>query len=233
MELFTSEGCSSCPPADALALELERSSLVAGTEVVVLSEHVDYWDRLGWRDAFASPFFSERQRRYARQLGQSGVYTPQMVIDGRRELVGSDRSQALKAISAASSEPKAVVHVLPGVPQTSPAGVSVPLAVHLQASGGSVPNEAAEVYLMIAEGALVSRVARGENAGRTLQHPAVVRRFLGLGPLDRTGKGFSVQQEVHLEPGWNPNHLRAVVIAQERTSGRVLGIGSVALPAIR
>ncbi len=91
VELFTSEGCSSCPPADDLLMEIHKAHPIANAEVFVLSEHVDYWNRLGWVDPFSSAQFSDRQKGYAARFGQSGIYTPQMVVDGREELVGSDR----------------------------------------------------------------------------------------------------------------------------------------------
>lgn len=101
VELFTSEGCSSCPPADALLEKLDRTQPVAGTEIIVLSEHVDYWNQIGWRDPFSSPQFSQRQQGYAKRFQKDGPYTPQMVVDGVSEFVGSDGHRAVEDIGKA------------------------------------------------------------------------------------------------------------------------------------
>jgi hypothetical protein len=111
LELFTSEGCSSCPPADRLLETLDRTHLIAGAEVIVLSEHVDYWDRLGWKDPFSSPQYSARQYEYSRKFHLDGVYTPQLVVDGKVQLVGSDRSGPIAAIERARREQKIAVAI--------------------------------------------------------------------------------------------------------------------------
>ena len=111
LELFTSEGCSDCPPADRLLEALDRTQSVTGAEVIVLSEHVDYWNRLGWKDPFSSPQFSARQSAYASQFHLDSVYTPQLVVDGRLQFVGSDGHEAKAAIEKESHEQKRAIAI--------------------------------------------------------------------------------------------------------------------------
>src|SRR5215475_7917611 len=112
VELFTSEGCSSCPPADALLARLDHEQRIGNAEIIALEEHVDYWDQLGWNDPFSGKQWTERQEDYANAFGNAGVYTPQMVIDGRVEFVGSAQNKARNAIAEAAKEPKAEVSIL-------------------------------------------------------------------------------------------------------------------------
>src|SRR5215467_15396569 len=166
VELFTSEGCSSCPPADALLQKLERFQPISGAELVVLSEHVDYWNDIGWKDPYSSHEYSERQSAYAAQFGNGSIYTPQMVVDGRFEFVGSDEHRASQAIEEAAKAPKAPVHISLG---SSDDKTTV---VHIQV--GPLPsaarNQSAGVFLGLADNSDESQVSRGENAGRMLQH---------------------------------------------------------------
>src|SRR3954468_6648160 len=106
VELFTSEGCSSCPPADRFLMRLENEQPVPGAEIIVLGQHVDYWDQQGWRDRFSSSQYTERQNQYAESFGNDQVYTPEMVVDGRREFSGSDESKAFKAIAESATRAK-------------------------------------------------------------------------------------------------------------------------------
>src|SRR5215469_7975539 len=111
VELFTSEGCSSCPPADALLEKLDRSQPIPGAEIVVLSEHVDYWNHIGWADPYSGAAFSARQEQYARRFRTQGTYTPQMVVDGRSEFVGSDARTAESAVRSAIRQPKVAIRI--------------------------------------------------------------------------------------------------------------------------
>jgi len=109
VELFTSEACSSCPPADAVLARLDREQPITGAEVIALSEHVDYWNETGWRDRFSSPLFSTRQQDYGQALRQADIYTPQIVVNGREQVLGSDENGVRRAIRAAAQDPTAVV----------------------------------------------------------------------------------------------------------------------------
>jgi len=214
VELFTSEGCSSCPSADKLLSEIERTQPVPNAQVLVLSEHVDYWNRLGWRDPFSTHGFSERQSSYADAFHTDGVYTPQMVVDGRAEFVGSNSTNAKKAIAEAAGKPKAQVTITAGDKLT----VSV----------SQVPgNTDADVLLAITETNLRSDVRTGENSGHTLNHTGVVRRLTVLG---QTHEGtFSSQTSAPLAAGWKRENLQAVVFVQDRKTKQILGAANVKL----
>ena len=225
VELFTSEGCSSCPPADRLLMELERAHRVAHAEVIVLGEHVDYWDRLGWADPYASARFSDRQARYAARFGLAGPYTPQVVIDGQAEGVGSDRPRLLRAIAEASSRPKAAVTLAP-----VPSGDGLGIAVRIEGLSSQPASEPAEVLLAVTESGLQSQVLRGENAGHRLAHTAVVRQLTSLGGADPAHPVFTAAPRLTLGSGWKRENLHVVVFAQGTRSGRVLGAASLSLP---
>jgi len=218
VELFTSEGCSSCPPADELLANLAKSQPVAGALVIPLSEHVDYWNHLGWSDPYSSKLFSERQGAYAAAFRNSGVYTPQAVVDGGVELVGSDQSKMQSAIASAARDPK--LHVV-----VTRAGSS--LRVRVEPSPSGPKGQGAQVLLAIVESGLQSQVSRGENSGRRLSHTAVVRKLEVVGLLQ--DGVFEKEIAVKLDPSWKAENLSAVAFVQERPTGKVLGAGLGAL----
>ena len=225
VELFTSEGCSSCPPADELLARLEQTQPVAGAEIIALSEHVDYWNRLGWADPYSSAEFSERQNSYARAFDTDDIYTPQMIVDGRVQFVGSNRYRARQAITDASRAAKARV-------QISLRGATVDsanLAISISDLQSAWTGDSAEVLLAITESALRSSVSRGENAGRSLHHTAVVRTLSSLGNIDSQSKSFSAEPVVRIEEKWKRENLKAVVFVQERASRRVLGAAQISM----
>ncbi len=167
VELFTSEGCSSCPPADAVLERIASEPRAGGGRVVPLAFHVDYWDGLGWPDPFSSPVFTERQRRYARTFGESGVYTPQMVVGGVDGFVGSDQGHADESLKRAIARPSAVTVAI-RVDRSAPDA----LTVHYDLRG-HVPDRALLLVAVVQRSASV-KVGAGENAGRTLRHTSIV-----------------------------------------------------------
>lgn len=178
VELFTSEGCSSCPPADALLAELATEAERGGAPLACVSFHVDYWDRLGWADPFGDPEFTARQRRYALALRGDGLYTPQLVVDGRRGLVGSDRARVRDALDEALARPRGRDLGLGAVVERDDQD-ALAVVVTLAAQPEEVVVNAALV-----ERARTSRPGRGENAGVTLRHACVARSAAAL-RLDR------------------------------------------------
>jgi len=216
VELFTSEGCSSCPPADQLLARLGENQRIEGTAVITLSEHVDYWNQLGWKDPFSSSLFTSRQQNYARSL-PAEVYTPQMVVDGRTAFVGSDSRKAFEAIREAARAPKAAVALGCGFNPQS-----------LQVRIDNTPGSDADVVLAIAEDGLQSSVSGGENRGRLLPHSSVARRMTVIG---RTKKqpSFTAEPALALDPGWKRERLWAVVFLEDRANRRILGAARTAV----
>lgn len=198
VELFTSEGCSSCPPADHLLEKLDP-------QVIVLSEHVTYWNQGGWKDPFSSPAFTARQQAYGRSLNLDGVYTPEMVVDGEAEFNGSDSRQAAEAIAKAVQKKKADVRI---------ARIDAGLRVEIEA-----PPGAADLFLALAEDSAASQVSAGENSGRHLHHVAVVRSIQKIGSTKR-GASFSRMLEL---PGTAATQ-RIIVFLQESGPGRISGV---------
>lgn len=197
VELFTSQGCSSCPPAEALLDKLARDGKVAGRAVLPLAFHVDYWDDLGWPDPFASPAWSERQREYARALGDNRVYTPELVVAGRIGFVGSDALRAAKAIAAAPAQKQLTATVIWD-------------ASHLRIEA-SAPSDAT-LILAIYQDNTRTKVSRGENRGETLANDRVVRKLVRLAEPGKSGK-----QTIAVDAAWTG----AVLFAQRADSAIV------------
>jgi hypothetical protein len=166
VELFTSEGCSSCPPADALLGEIVESARRGGTHIFPIALHVDYWDQLGWRDPFSNAGYSQRQTAYANAFHAQEIYTPQMIVNGADAFIGSDRGRAAAAVAAALSKPAAVRLSLR-------ASVAADHQIKLDYTLDH-PN-AGVLQLIAVERGLSSKVERGENGGRTLRHENVAR----------------------------------------------------------
>ncbi|HEX4228034.1 MAG TPA: DUF1223 domain-containing protein [Bryobacteraceae bacterium] len=212
LELFTSEGCSSCPPADKLLDELDRTQPFPEAEVMVLSEHVDYWDQLGWKDHYSSAIFSARQRQYAAHLGEQDVYTPELVIDGKWTAVGSDLGQIRRTVEKASRQPKLPIHL-----EVSRNGNSGAVRVDISSAAGTPPGD---VYIVLAKNHVTSHVEHGENAHLTLSHTAVAYQITKLGDL-RSGNPFEKQLTIDLPSGGG--QARVIAYVQEPATGRIIG----------
>jgi len=205
VELYTSQGCSSCPPADALLGELARRA-----DVLALAFHVDYWDELGWRDRFELPVATQRQRQYARQLGSASVYTPQMVVDGTADVVGGDAAGVARLIAA----PRASVPVQISVHDGE-------LLVTIAAAAGM---PAAEVTLLSYLPQAQTAIGRGENAGRALREYNIVRSSVTL------GKWHGAAAEWQVRVADLPADARAVaVLLQQPGPGAIIGAAQLAL----
>ncbi len=210
VELFTSEGCSSCPPADVVLSEWAESAKDEKVAVYPISFHVDYWDRLGWRDPFSAAWATNRQRQYADALA-SQVYTPQMVVNGQTELVGSDRARAKAVIAAALTKPATVT-----VSLTAQLGADRKVRAEYSAPGAPA---GAVINLVAVESGLTTNVPRGENAGRKLHHENVAR-VIETVKLDRTGKGEATLQ---LPEATNTDHVELIAYVQDAKSLAILG----------
>lgn len=214
-ELFTSEGCSSCPPADALLLQLDQLQPVPGARVIVMSEHVDYWNQLGWKDPYSSAEFSRRQGEYARALG-SEVFTPQIVIDGREQFVGSNGHDIQASIARAAAKGKAPVRILEA--KRDGAEALVKLSIPPLGKGK------AEVWVAMAETRASSSVSKGENRGRTLDHVAVVRTLTKIAAVSLSE---GLERSVRLPLSATPSR---VVVFLKQLGGPVVGAESTQIP---
>jgi hypothetical protein len=222
IELFTSEGCSSCPPADVLLTQLDRFQPVPSADLIVLSEHVDYWDDIGWKDPYSSRQFSLRQADYARRFRLGEAYTPQMVVDGNMQLVGSDERQAVQAIQSAAKVDKFRISLsAPRLEGNN--GLTVHVEVGAMSAAGA-KHTSGQVWIALADDMDQSNVKRGENAGRVLTHVAVVRTLAQVGMVEGDNT-FSKDLTVSTGNA-NLRNLRVVAIVQESATGRVLGVGS-------
>jgi hypothetical protein len=219
IELFTSEGCSSCPPADAQLRQLDKLQPVSGVELIVLSEHVDYWNNLGWKDPYSSSSFSDRQGTYASHFRLESSYTPQMVVDGSAECVGGNAALLNGAIAKARLAPKISVRITNAA--VDPSGV-LQAHVEIEALPESFKPGKAGVYLALALEHADSQVGRGENQGRHLEHVAVVLNLKGVGKIE-AGKPFSQDVQIKADSRGDLSHLRLIAFVQEAGPGRVLG----------
>lgn len=227
VELFTSEGCSSCPPAEELLSRLEKTQPVPNARIIALEEHVDYWNQLGWKDRFSNPLFRGRQNDYARASNIENIYTPQMIVNGRSEFVGDDSSRAYEEIQKATANRRFMIHMQ--ADETPDRPELMDLSVHIKNLRGA-REPASSVYLAVTESKLSFRVGAGENAGRHINHAPVVRSFGVIGTWDAKGSNeVEVHPTLKLPPEWRRENLRAVVFIQEKDSRRISGAAAVEL----
>ena len=213
VELFTSEGCSSCPPADALLARLDETQSVPGAQVIVLSEHVTYWNQDGWHDPFSMDAMTDRQKRYQDRFGLNDVYTPQVVVDGAAQMVGSDEGKLTAAVAQAAMAAKAELTIQ----DAQWSGNAVKFSVKGAADTKTV------LVAALADDSAQTAVKAGENKGRNLRHVAVVRA------LEEMGKGADDGRALTLKaPASKPGEaeasgpMRLVVFVADRHNGHVL-----------
>jgi hypothetical protein len=200
---------------------MDRSQPVAGVRVIALEEHVDYWNSLGWTDPFSSSQYRIRQNDYGRKFSAEGIYTPQMIVNGQAQFVGTDGDRAAQEIARAALQ-QSIVLELKATPKASDPDL-VDLSVKVtNTEPGKAHNS--NVYLAVTESDLSSNVQRGENSGRLLRHAPVVRSFGVIGKIDARGSNAgAITDTLKLPREWKRENLRAVVFVQERDSFKITG----------
>ena len=212
VELFTSEGCSDCPPADEFLARLDATQFVPNAEAIVLSEHVTYWDRQGWRDPFSLDEITQRQQSYEFHFNLQDSFTPQAVVDGSAQMVGNNSAAVASAVAEAAGKPKQPLTIANA--QWSAGNAT--FSIH-----GTAENNTRLVAVLAAD-ATHSEVARGENAGRTLHHVAVVRVMKEFDAASADGRSLKLGGGPlnHKEEAGGP--VRLVVFLVDHKTGHVL-----------
>lgn len=209
VELYTSEGCPTCPPADKNLIYLEQNQPVENVEIITLAFHVDYWNTNDWRDIFSSPIFSRRQQIYSKQFKIGGTFTPQMIVGGEYQFVGTRLEEATKAVIKAAKHP---------LPETV-------LSFEGEILKVKIPNlpkhHAATVYLAVVE----SGLTHTRRAG--IEHAPIVRELRSLGMLDASKQSFDADVYLQFQPEWKRENLKYVVFIQENYSRKVLTVNQI------
>jgi hypothetical protein len=221
MELFTSEGCSDCPPADALLRQIDLKQTRAGQLIVGISEHVTYWNNLGWKDPFSAPEFTERQEVYASRMSPEGPYTPEMVVNGREQFVGSDVGALQRALGDEARRPHPDLNILSATPSSS--GLQVTFSIEGEMSSPL------DIVAVLTDDADQSNVLRGENGGRLLQHVAVARSLVRVATISGAAQmaiHIAFPDGFHLDGG-SGHHL--ILFAQEKHQGAIEGAATTKL----
>lgn len=212
VELFTSQGCPTCPAADKILSDLDATQPIAGAEIIALAWHVDYWDGFGWKDEFASPAFTQRQVVYSRSLNIGGTYTPQMFVDGTTYFVGTKLDKATKAITQATKNIKSEIGVSL---DKDKAKISIP----------SLPkHERATVYVAFTQNDLTRKVERGNNAGKTLAHSSIARDLRAVASVEPQMSKFEGEFLLQIQPEWTREKLNLIVFVQENKSRKILAV---------
>jgi hypothetical protein len=214
LELFTSQSCSSCPPAEALAQRLNAQQPIAGVEVLVLAQHVDYWDDIGWKDPYSSAALTDRQRRYASALGQPNrVYTPQAIIDGRIDAIGSDEASVIDGLKEAASHPHQTLQF--NVTRNAD-------ALTLSLSPLAPTSEPLRYLAAVVQDGIVTAIGSGENGGRQLREDGVVRSLQSVDP--KSGAMLTLPKDR------SSGTFRVIVFAQQQRDGRIVASAQQRLP---
>jgi hypothetical protein len=221
VELFTSEGCSDCPPADTLLAHLQQDQPVPSANIIALEEHVDYWDHLGWRDRFSSHDLTERQGAYTQRLHLDDNYTPQMIVGGTEQFVGSDSAHAVRAIASAVRSPKLAISLSP----ISFSGSHANGTVSVSANPAAPSN--ADLYAALVQRSATTNVLRGENGGHTLHHVSTVLALQKIG--DSRNAAAPLSFSLNVPQSESPANLAVVVFAQQPGQGAILGVASSAM----
>jgi len=221
IELFTSEDCPTCPPADRNLTFLDKEQPFAEADIIALSLHVDYRNALGSNDEFSSPIFSRRQDIYRQIFRNSSIYTPQMIVDGQTQFAGTDLAKAQKAIIESAKKEKGKIELST---VTDAKG-----NITLKAKISDLPkHEVSTVFLAVAEDNLASN--RSENPAAKRVYTSVVRELKSLGFLTAEQKSFEAETFLQFQPNWKMENLKFVVFVQENGNRKVFGIGKLILP---
>lgn len=210
VELFTSEGCSSCPPADILLEEVQKK--YSDKNVLLVSYHVDYWDKLGWKDIFSKAVFTARQEYYADIFSLNSIYTPQVVVNGRKEFIGSNKSKLISAIEEQLNEKPAASIKLKAMQNNSGK-----IEVSYSTAGSDSKNT--QLVLLLVQKMASNKINRGENKGKTLHHINIVREISYL-----SSNSKEAMNAFDIPSGLNKDDLFAAGFIQDKRSGKIKAI---------
>ena len=212
VELFTSEGCNTCPPADRVLAKLQKDQPIPTADVITLGFHVTYWDSSAWKDRFSSIEYTRRQQMYAQIFRLDKVYTPQMVVDGSAELVGSEREKAKDVITKSAARPKGAIDL-----KIDNGKLQINIS-KLTTHGEAV------VFVAVAESKLTTNVGGGENSGNKLEHSSVVRDLIPISLVKATDNSLNLEWAMSVNKDWKAGNLKYVVFVQEKNTLRILAV---------